>query len=250
MKRDAGQRQPHAGLDLPSRRLKALKIERLLDLSTRPQPISLLEIGTGSGGIAHYFAHHESLQCKVTAVDVLDQRLLHEGFDFLQVSDTTLPFADDRFDVVLSNHVIEHVGNALAQRHHLDEIRRVLRPDGIAYLAVPNRWMLVEPHYRLAFLSWLPPSWRSPYLRMMRRGEIYDCNPPRPSTLERMLADSHFAFENLFTRALREFLAIEGHKGMLASVAAALPDALLDRLAPFNPTLIYRLEPADPPSAP
>ena len=92
--------------------------------------------------------------------------------------------------------------------------------------------------HRLAFLSWLPPSWRSPYLRMMRRGEIYDCNPPRPSTLERMLADSHFAFENLFTRALREFLAIEGHRGGLASMAAALPDALLDRLAPFNPTLI------------
>jgi len=30
-------RQPHAVLDLPSRRFKGLKIERLLDLANRPQ---------------------------------------------------------------------------------------------------------------------------------------------------------------------------------------------------------------------
>lgn len=53
MKRDPGQRQPHAVLDRPSRRLKALKIERLLDLSVRPQPTGMLENGTDSGGIAH-----------------------------------------------------------------------------------------------------------------------------------------------------------------------------------------------------
>lgn len=238
------ERQPHAVLDLPSRRLKAMKIERLLDLSALPQPISLLEIGTGSGGIAHYFANHETLRCSVTAVDVIDQRLLHAGFDFVQVSDTTLPFPTDHFDVVLSNHVIEHVGDAQAQHRHLDEIRRVLRPAGIGYLAVPNRWMLVEPHYRLAFLSWLPPAWRTPYLRMMKRGEVYDCNPPSPSQLERMLDESRFRFENLFIRALREYRAIEERKGGLVSMAASLPDAMLNRLAPLNPTLIYRLIPA------
>ena len=53
-------RLPHAVLDLPSRRLKALKIERLLDLSERHQPMRLLEIGTGSG----YQAAILSLLCK------------------------------------------------------------------------------------------------------------------------------------------------------------------------------------------
>jgi len=42
-------RQPHAVLDLPSRNWKALKIERLLDLAHRPQPIRMLEIGGTSG---------------------------------------------------------------------------------------------------------------------------------------------------------------------------------------------------------
>lgn len=45
-------RQTHAVLDLPSRRFKGLKIERLLRLGARLQPISvrLLELGTGSAG--------------------------------------------------------------------------------------------------------------------------------------------------------------------------------------------------------
>lgn len=45
-------RQPHAVLDLPSRRLKGLKIERLLHLAERRQPIRMLESGIGSGGMA------------------------------------------------------------------------------------------------------------------------------------------------------------------------------------------------------
>ncbi len=52
----AFRRQPHAVLDLPSRNWKAMKIERLLDLHARPQPIRMLEVGTGSGGIAPYFS--------------------------------------------------------------------------------------------------------------------------------------------------------------------------------------------------
>lgn len=234
-------RLPHAVLDLPSRRHKGLKIERLLNLAALPQPIEMLEVGTGSGGIAHYFATHETLRCKVTAVDVTDQRLVNEGFDFRLVQDTTLPFADASFDVVITNHVIEHVGGEAAQRHHLAEVRRVMRPHGVGYLAVPNRWMLVEPHYRLAFLSWLPPSWRTPYLRAMRRGVAYDCNPPSLRKIQQLLTDCGFDFECLSTRALRETLAIEGDKGLLARTAAVLPDALLDFLAPLNPTLIFKL---------
>lgn len=233
---------PHAILDLPSRYDKALKIERLLELSNRFDQFALLEIGTGSGGIAHYFATHANLRCDVTAVDVLDQRQVKEGYRFVQVGDTELPFADASFEVVLSNHVIEHVGDEKQQLAHLRELRRVLKPNGLGYLAVPNRWMLVEPHYRLAFLSWLPKSCRTPYLRLMHRGRHYDCNPLTLFSVKRLLAESGLRFEYLGTRALHEILAIEGEKGLFAALAAALPDPLLDHLAAINPTLIYRLE--------
>ena len=68
-------------------------------------------------------------------------------------------------------------GDAVVQAQHLGEIRRVMKPSGAGYLAVPNRWMLTEPHYRLKFLSWWPHGWRTPYLKLMGKGDFYDCEP-------------------------------------------------------------------------
>ena len=239
----AAARQPHAVLDLPSRRFKGLKIERLLDLASRPQPIRILEVGTGSGGIAHYFGTHPQLRCDVDAVDVHDNRLVTEGYRYHQVRDTTLPFADDSFDVVLTNHVIEHVGDAGAQHRHLLEIHRVMKPDGVGYLAVPNRWMLVEPHYRLAFLSWWPHAWRTSYLRAMRKGEVYDCEPLTHRQAESMLHITGFRFENKAVEALRLTLALEYPRGsVLRRTLGCIPDTLLHAASPMIPTLIYSFE--------
>lgn len=234
-------RQPHAVLDLRSRRLKAMKIERLLDIHSHDRPIELLEIGTGSGGIAHYFGTHPTVPFKVTAVDVIDQRLLSHGYRFLKVEGTGLPFEANRFDVVLSNHVIEHVGPLSAQRHHLSEMHRVMRPGGMGYLAVPNRWQIKEPHYRVAFLSWLPRRLRTPYLKLTQRGHHYDCEPLTVGVLESLLADVGYTYRNMGTRALREMLAVEGTGPWLAKLGAKMPNAILDRLGPIIPTLVYQL---------
>lgn len=235
-------RRPHAALDLSSRRLKGMKIERLLDLSSRAQPIRLLEIGTGAGGIASYFAAHPALHCEVDAVDVHDSRLISEGYRFQKVCDTTLPFSDMVFDVVISNHVIEHVGDQQAQCHHLSELQRVLSPTGVAYLAVPNRWMLIEPHYRAAFLSWLPHGWRSQYLRILRKGNIYDCEPLEMRVLEHMLMEAGFQFRNICIKALRETFNIEHPISIFTRLLRKAPDRWLEPLTPLIPTLIYRLE--------
>jgi SAM-dependent methyltransferase len=233
-------RHPHAVLDLPSRRFKGLKIERLLDLASRPEPIRMLEVGTGSGGIAHYFGTHPHLRCDVDAVDVHDNRLVTDGYRYQQVHDTRLPFADESFDVVLTNHVIEHVGDEQAQRAHLAELRRVLRRDGVGYLAVPNRWMLVEPHYKLAFLSWLPHACRTPYLRALRKGEVYDCEPLQMRELEQLLTDAGLDGRNLCIDALRATFEIERAKSLTAAVLRHIPDRALLPLRRIIPTLIYR----------
>ena len=236
------ERQPHAALEIASRRLKALKIERLLNLTNLPQPIRLLEIGCGAGGIAHYFATHPDLECQVTAVDVHDNRQVSEGYEYQQVQGVALPFEDQQFDAVISNHVIEHVGNASAQLEHLAEIRRVLKPSGVGYLAVPNRWMLTEPHYRLKFLSWWPRSWRSTYLRWMGKGTFYDCEPLEMRELERMCVAAGLKYQNLCIEALRATFEIERPGQLATRVLAATPDGLLQPLRPLIPTLIYRVE--------
>jgi SAM-dependent methyltransferase len=240
MMSDPTSRLPHAVLDPASRRMKALKIERLLQLDRRPGPLRLLEVGTGSGGIAHYFGTHPSARFEVDAVDVVDNRLVTEGFRYVTVSDTQLPFADESFDVVLSNHVIEHVGDHAAQMRHLRELRRVMAPHGTGYLAVPNRWMLVEPHYRLPFLSWLPTRWRSPYLRAAGKGAHYDCVPLQLGEIEAMFAASGLLAENLCAEALRLTLQIERPGSIADRVQRRIPDVVLHLARRIIPTLIYR----------
>ncbi|MDE1962334.1 MAG: methyltransferase domain-containing protein [Xanthomonadaceae bacterium] len=238
----AEHRKPHVSLDLASRHAKALKIERLLGLATMPQPLKLLEIGTGAGGIAHYFATHPQLRCEVSAVDVVDNRQVTEGYAFQQVQGVRLPYSDATFDVVISNHVVEHVGDAPVQARHLAEISRVLKPRGVGYLAVPNRWMLVEPHYRLTFLSWWPRPWRTPYLRLMRKGQFYDCEPLQMHQLERMLRAAGFRIHNLCVTALRETLEIERPESRVAWLLRLIPDGVFRPLRRVMPTLIYRIE--------
>ncbi|HET6493327.1 MAG TPA: class I SAM-dependent methyltransferase [Burkholderiales bacterium] len=239
------ERQPHAVLDLSSRNWKAVKIERLLHLERRSQPIRILEIGTGSGGIAHYFGMHPTLRCDVMAVDVVDSRLARDGYGYQQVAGVDLPFDDASFDVVITNHVIEHVGDTEAQHRHLAEVHRVLKDDGIGYLAVPNRWMLTEPHYRLKFLSWWPRRWRTPYLRLMRRGRFYDCEPLQMRQLERMLDAAGFRYRNVCVEAWRETLEIERRNSLGARALSVMPDTLLKPLRRIIPTLIYRIERAN-----
>lgn len=239
---ETAKRLPHAVQDLPSRRKKGLKIERLLGLNSRNGHIRILEVGTGTGGIAHYFAMHPELDCTVDAVDVVDGRRITEGYGFHLVQGTQLPFAANIFDVVLTNHVIEHVGNYPEQLAHLSELRRVMKPGGVGYLAVPNRWMLVEPHYRLAFLSWCPRAWRTPYLRFMRKGRFYDCEPLQMRQLERMLDASGFRYQNLCVEAWRATFEIERPRAISARVLRIVPDACLRLLRRIIPTLIYRIE--------
>ena len=231
----------HAVLDLESRALKAAKIERLLGLDQPSRSLTVLDIGCGSGGISHHIATRPAGH-DVYAVDMVDTRVVTDGYRFQLVSGTALPFPSEMFDVVLSNHVIEHVGQVVAQRAHLDELRRVMKPSGMAYLAVPNRWRLIEPHYRLPALSVWPRSWRTPYLRLLRGGDEYDVEPLEAGTIEKMLATAGFRASRLGVQAIRLTLDIERHGSLLARGVRHIPDRALRPLEPLLPTLIYRLE--------
>ena len=68
-----------------------------------------------------------------------------------------LPFADGSFDVVFSNSVIEHVGDAASQALFAQEVARVGRG---YWVQTPNRWFPVEQHLLTPVIHWLPKGWQ------------------------------------------------------------------------------------------
>lgn len=61
--------------------------------------------------------------------------------DIMRVDMLDMPFEDESFDLVMANHVLEHVGD---DRRAISEIRRVLKPGGHAILQTPYSAALVS----------------------------------------------------------------------------------------------------------
>ena len=228
-------RAGHESLDAPSREEKAEKIRAILDRERGVSGATCLEIGVGSGVIAARFAEYVGPTGAVWGVDIRDSRLVTEGFRFVRTESTTLPFEDAFFDVVLSNHVIEHVGGRSDQLAHLREIARVLKEDGVAYLATPNRWTLLEPHFRLPLIGWLPRKARTSYVRVARRGERYDCELLSRADLLGLCSDAGLDVGERTLEAIRLTAEIEDVPYVLGRLAKA-PRIVLRALLPLVPT--------------
>lgn len=236
-------RAGHESLDVRSREEKAEKIRVILERERELAGAVLLEIGVGSGVIAARFAEVVGPTGAVWGVDIRDSRLVTEGFRFVRTEDTSLPFADRLFDIVVSNHVIEHVGARSDQLAHLREIARVLKDDGVAYLATPNRWTLVEPHFHLPLLSWLPGRARTPYVRLARRGRRYDCEPLSRAGLLELCSHAGFDTTEHTLEAIRMTVEIEEVPFLVRRFAEA-PGAVHRALLPLVPTHILILRTA------
>jgi len=113
---------------------------QLVDLLEIDDKTKVLDAGSGIGGTARYLA--ERHRCAVTAVDLTsdycetnrwlnDSVGLAERISVHQADVTALPFDDDSFDIVISQHVqmnIPDKGRLYSEAH------RVLKPEGILAL--------------------------------------------------------------------------------------------------------------------
>ena len=137
-----------------------MKIMSILSEFKNLSQSKILDIGCGNGIIASKIGNFSK---GVIGVDVEDRRVIKEGYKFQLIKDEKLSFKDNSFDIVISNQVIEHVN---CQNDHVKEIYRVLRNEGVCYLATPNRYWPIEPHYYLPFLGILPNKFANFYLRI------------------------------------------------------------------------------------
>ena len=133
-----------------------------------------LNLGCSTGIIDEYLAGHVERMVGVDidepGIALANSRRQAPNVEFRVEDAMALSFADASFDVVISSQVYEHVPDA---QRMMDEIHRVLRPGGVCYFAATNRLVLVEPHYKLPFLSWLTPRMADRYMRLFGKGDAY-----------------------------------------------------------------------------
>ncbi len=97
----------------------------------------LLDVCSGMGGPARYFAHHRG--CRVTGLDLTESRVagaqaltertgLDHLVDFRQGDAQAMPFEDRLFDVAISQEALLHVPDKAAV---IRECARVLKPGAV-----------------------------------------------------------------------------------------------------------------------
>lgn len=103
----------------------------------------ILDNGCGLGAYLEAFAPFSNRRfgLEIELDRAIEARRRAEGI--VQAAGETLPFADDRFNFVFSNEVIEHVEDDAL---YMAEMVRVTRPGGRILIYCPNRWYPVEQH--------------------------------------------------------------------------------------------------------
>lgn len=139
--------------------------EPLVQYLRKSQARRVLEFGCNIGASSVVLAH---LGVKVDAVDI-DQKYidvaqanaqrygLENEVSFTCHADSTaLPWANDTFDFIVCNSVLEYVPFAILPAV-LVELGRVLAPGGILFVAgTSNRLSPIEIHSRRWFINYLP----------------------------------------------------------------------------------------------
>lgn len=225
----------HVDADPKRRARKAEKVVRIVQRLVDPWPGGwALDIGCGAGYVADRLG---TLGWRTIALDLADYRTIH-SCDLVLSRAESLPFPSGTFSVVVSNHVIEHVGDPAA---HLSELHRVMAPGGAAYVATPNRLWVMEPHYKLPLLSWLPHPMADAYVRLLRRGSFYDVFPLTRRGFLRRAREAGLICEDITGWMIAETGDVE--KSWLARLLGGLPGPLLRGLSWASPTFAYAMRP-------
>jgi ubiquinone/menaquinone biosynthesis C-methylase UbiE len=235
-----------AMLDEDKRRRKAAKIIAVLEHFQGPLGgLTVGDLGCSAGFIADELAAAGAGHTLGIDIDVPGLRKAADRFGgrvaFVCGDGTALPFPDGSVDVLVFNHIYEHVVDPDAV---VAEMHRVLSDDGVLYLGLGNRLGIVEPHYKLPFLSYLPPALADRYVRASGRADQYYERFRTRRGLRRMLSAFHvwdYTFPVLATPT--RFAGSElfpGIAGRLAqTVLARAPRAALRLLLPLVPTYLW-----------
>lgn len=163
-------------------RASELSIERgkivklLINQVTKTQGLTILDLGSGKGGTSTILAQNNFVVSFELNLSRLNQNLeitpnkVKVNGDAIQ-----LPFADNSFDLIILQDVIEHLSNLDSLYY---EILRVLKLNGPIYLSTPNKLSIInlfsDPHFGLPLISILKRDTTKKYfLKYFRKQDYY-----------------------------------------------------------------------------
>jgi len=133
----------------------------------------VLDLGCGMGGLTVAAKRRGgqvvSLDPGEDHLEITGLRLAKYGYEadnLLQGIGERLPFADASFDLLCALYVLEHVDDPQSV---LGEMSRVLKPGGAALVTYVRRFAIIEPHYLLPFITWLPTRFAERLIRITGR---------------------------------------------------------------------------------
>lgn len=164
------------------------------DLAKPVAELDVLDVGSGYGHTALALARHcRSVvgiePCLEPAQDSqqLSTRLENKNARFYHATLSGF-VTDQQFDLIVLDNVLEHLPDQVAA---LERIHALLRPGGVLYLVVPNKYWPIEVHYLLPFLGWLPVDLANIYLRMTGKGTDYSDASYAPGFLRMIRLMNH-----------------------------------------------------------
>lgn len=143
------------------------RIFRMLNMLDLTKKVNILDIG---GTFSYWVGlgtlyRHENVEITIINLEVQNKDL--NNLHMRQGDACALrEYDNNSFDLVHSNSVIEHVGNERHMAAMAGEIRR-LAPKH--FVQTPDYACLIEPHYKLPFIHWLPEETKIKVLRAFKK---------------------------------------------------------------------------------
>ena len=166
--------------DVTRRTRKAQKVRALIDdfVGQELKEMKCVDIGCSIGVIsavlAESFGSVIGIDLDYPSIQWAQKNSKRSNASFFIGDGMQAPFPTEMFEVVVCAQCYEHVEDPISLSK---EVYRLLKPGGVCIFSGPNRLALVEDHYGLPFLSWLPRSLADVYIRLANRGNSYEVHP-------------------------------------------------------------------------
>jgi SAM-dependent methyltransferase len=205
------------------------------------QSKAVLDAGCGLGGISAAIARSCDYVISMDSdiprrLRVCSKRFQERGIKnalALSANCLQLPFKPKSFDLILLNGVLEWLGESDlsrpprdVQRQVLQNMSELLKPGGVLYLAIENRYypanLLIDPHAKLPIIDFLPRRLADTLSRLLA-GRPYRTYIYSYRQLVRLLDESSFHDRRFYTPFTNymfpyDIVPIEDGRGMIRAL--------------------------------